>query len=102
MTAFGTYEAEPEDKWGGARTIMAEHYGPDKGHQWKFKFDNGYGASVIDDGYGSQAGLFELAVLGPDGHLDYSTPITDDVLGHLTADEVAETLSKIEALAVSA
>lgn len=73
-----------------------------EGTQWKFRFDNGYGASVINDGYGREKGLYELAVLGPDGHLTYETPITDDVLGYLTADEVAEALDKIAALPAEA
>jgi hypothetical protein len=68
------------------------------GAQWKFKFENGFGASVINDGYGAETGTYELAVLGPDGHLDYSTPVTDDVLGWLTEDEVVTALDQIEAL----
>lgn len=68
------------------------------GSQWKFKFANGYGASVINDGYGAEAGRYELAVLGQDGHLCHDTPITDDVLGWLTEDEVAAALDAIEAL----
>ena len=62
------------------------------------KFDNGYGASVIDHGYGSEDGLFEIAVIGPDGRIDCTTPITNDVLGYLTADDVLEVLADIEAL----
>lgn len=72
---------------------------PFDGHQSEFKFANGYGASVIDDGYGRESGLYELAVIGKDNRLDYSTPITNDVLGWLTAEEVAEVLDRIEALA---
>lgn len=68
------------------------------GTQWEFRFPNGYGASVIDDGYGGDSGLYELAVLNPDGRLDYSTPITDDVLGWLTAEDVTARLDEIAAL----
>jgi len=62
-------------------------------------FNNGYGASVIktDRSYGGKDGLYELAVLF-DGLISYDTPITDDVLGHLTEGEVTELLQKIEAL----
>lgn len=67
------------------------------GKQWKFNFPNGFGASVINDGYGREAGRFELAVFGPDDHITYDTPITDDVLGHLTEEEVAEALDRIAA-----
>ena len=65
-----------------------------------FKFDNGYGASVIRGfgSYGYQDGLYELAVLGPGGRLVYDTPITDDVLGHLTPDEVNDLLDRIAGL----
>lgn len=63
----------------------------------RIHFPNGYGASVIDTGYGSRDGLFELAVLA-DGKLCYTTPITSDVLGWLTADDVDATLAAIEAL----
>ena len=68
------------------------------GSQWKFRFPNGYGASVINDGYGAESGLYELAVLDAEGHLAYDTPVTDDVLGWLTEEQVAETLDKIAAL----
>lgn len=72
----------------------------DKG--WKFVFDNGYGASVIDDGYGKEKGLYELAVIekstGENNryNLCYDTPITNDVLGNLTDEEVQKTLAKIK------
>lgn len=61
-------------------------------------FPNGYGVSVIDDGYGSSRGLYELAVLGPDGRLCYDTPITDDVLGHLSADDVTKYMAEVQIL----
>jgi len=62
-------------------------------------FDNGYGASVVKTNmsYGGKEGLYELAVLF-DGLISYDTPITDDVIGFLTEDEVTELLQKIEAL----
>lgn len=34
----------------------------------------------------------------PDGNLDYTTPITDDVLGYLSEAEANKVLSDIEAL----
>ncbi len=69
-----------------------------------YKFANGYGASVVkgEHTYGGDEGLWELAVLKfkTDGDyvLDYSTPITEDVEGHLTDDAVEVLLDKIEAL----
>jgi hypothetical protein len=69
------------------------------GEQWTFKFDNGYGASVITGGiaYCNEAQPYELAVLRH-GELCYDTPITDDVIGYLTSDEVYELLDRIEQL----
>ena len=61
-------------------------------------FANGYTASVINDGYGSREGLTELAVLYQ-GAVCYDTPVTDDVLGHLTREELLTALLKVEALA---
>lgn len=68
------------------------------GKQFKFLFENGRGASVINDGYGGDQGLYELAVLDTDGHIDYSTPLTDDVLGYLTEADVTDALDRIAAL----
>ena len=67
--------------------------------QWKFKFDNGYGASVITGGiaYCNEEQPYELAVL-KHGELCYDTPITDDVIGYLTSNEVYDLLDKIEQL----
>ena len=60
-------------------------------------FDNGYGASVITGGYGDESAPYELAVLHR-GRIVYDTPITDDVIGWLTAAEVEELLDRIAAL----
>ena len=65
----------------------------------KVSFDNGYGASVITGGmfYTSDSHPFELAVL-KGGKLCYDTPITTDVLGHLTEDAVQDLLLQIKEL----
>ena len=70
------------------------------GIQYHFKADNGYGASIVRHGfsYGNSEGLWELAVIGKDGDLCYDTPITDDVLGYLSEEEVNSTLAKIAEL----
>lgn len=70
------------------------------GERREYKFANGYGASVVRHpfSYGHEEGLWELAVLGPDGHIIYATPITDDVLGYLSEEAVNEALAKISAL----
>jgi len=70
------------------------------GKQARITFDNGYGASVVchSFSYGGKNGLYELAVLGKDGDLTYDTPVTNDVLGYLTPDEVTENMLFIQAL----
>lgn len=83
---FGTeHDAEHETYLGG------DHY--------TFTFDNGYGASVIRNriSYGRDEGRWELAVLHGDS-ITYDTPLTNDVIGHLSEADVAETLRAIEAL----
>lgn len=69
------------------------------GEQWIFSFSNGYGASVITGGiaYCNEGQPYELAVL-KHGELCYDTPITDDVIGYLTSDEVFDLLDRIEQL----
>lgn len=64
-----------------------------------FKFDNGYGASLVrcPGSYGYEDGLWELAVL-KNGELCYDTPITDDVIGRLNdpeADAILEEISRL-------
>jgi hypothetical protein len=70
-----------------------------QGYRQRFKFDNGYAASVVSfwGSYGGNEGLFELAVFH-DGQLVYDTPITKDVEGRLTFREVADLLDKVKAL----
>lgn len=70
------------------------------GIQYKFKAENGYGASIVRHSfsYGNENGLWELAVIDKDGRISYDTPITDDVLGRLTEEEVNSTLVKISEL----
>ena len=96
------------------------------GIQKLYFFDNGYGASVARLKMGSdELGLFKLAklikgenddVYGSytsnenewevgilkgdidDYSLTYDTHITDDVLGHLTEDEVEDVLQEVKSL----
>lgn len=64
-----------------------------------YEFPNGLGASVISHAYsyGGDLGLWELAVLS-NGNLNYNTPITSDVEGHLTWEDVETLLRKISEL----
>ena len=66
-------------------------------------FDNGYGASVITGRifYTDEEHPYELAVLkkNEDGYdICYDTPITNDILGHLTAEDVDRILCDIKNL----
>lgn len=70
------------------------------GIQARVQFDNGFGASIVKGPYtyGGDEGLYEIAVLDKDGSLTYETPITNDVIGHLTEDDVTNILSQIQNL----
>lgn len=78
---------------------LYKHHRYHNSEQWEFKFDNGYGASVITVStvYCNEAQPYELAVL-EQGELCYDTPIADDVIGYLTSDEVYDLLDRIEQL----
>ena len=66
----------------------------------RIKFDNGYGASIVQGPhtYGGEDGLYELAVLNSNGDLIYDTPITSDVEGYLSEAQVTDLLIKIQQL----
>jgi hypothetical protein len=72
-------------------------------------FDNGYGVSIIqhDFSYGGDKGLWELAVIkktkneGEGWDICYDTPITSDVLGHLSENEVNNVVEKVKALSLA-
>lgn len=73
-------------------------------------FRNGYGASIVRHGYsyGHEDDLWEVAVIIHDYYgsdpemmhweLCYDTPITDDVLGWLSDDDVVNTCKEISKL----
>lgn len=94
---------------------MGKHFEPttkrsiNGGFQHLYRFPNGYGASVVSHyfSYGHEEGLWELAVIHwPDPEnqhiynfdLTYETPVTGDVVGRLTPEDVTELLTQIEAL----
>jgi len=66
----------------------------------RIKFDNGYGASVVKGPhtYGGDQGLYELAVTDSNDDLTYSTPVTNDVEGYLTEEDVTKLLEQIQNL----
>lgn len=63
-------------------------------------FDNGYGVSVIKTpfSYGGKMGLYELAVLDSGEDITYNTPVTNDVLGHLSEEEVTKYMIEVQKL----
>ena len=70
------------DKYGD---YIKDHPSYSTAEQTFYEFPNGYGASVI---YGASTYDLELAVLkwdkdGGDWEIDYTTPITNDVVGHI-------------------
>ena len=69
------------------------------GCQYKFKFPNRYGASVIKQpySYGYFWDLWELAILKNDT-LCYNTPIAFDVIGYLSDEAVNDFLNRIRSL----
>jgi hypothetical protein len=77
-----------------------EHKNHGAGKHAIITFDNEYGASVVCTpySYGGKSGLYELAVLGKDGGLSYDTPITNDVLGYLTEQDVTNVMKQIQDL----
>ena len=73
------------------------------GEMYKIFFPNGYGASIVLGAlfYSNGVDTYEVGVVKgneADWGLTYETPITDDVLGHLSETEVFETLKQIEEL----
>ena len=77
---------------------------PLNGIQRIFKFENGYGASVVkhEHSYGNEDDLWELAVIVFNANggweITYNTSVTGDVVGWLSNKEVQEYLEKIQAL----
>ena len=75
------------------------------GVQKIYKFENGYGASVVchDGSYGGpydefEKNLWEIAVLDSEGVITYHTPVTQDVIGRASDDEVTRVLKEISEL----
>ena len=65
-----------------------------------FIFHNGYGASVINDGYGGNEGLFEVALIKSNKQgwwIDYDNDKLKDVSGFLDDKGVKDHLAYIKA-----
>lgn len=89
-----------------AMTFAELKFGPwDAGHpeygvQARHTFSNGYKVSVIKTkySYGGFEGKYELAVLHPDVGIVYDTPVTSDVEGWLSEDDVSRLMGEVAAL----
>jgi len=72
------------------------------GSQDIYRFDNGYGASVINSwmSYGTELAVIQFSDEDNESFsLTYSTPITGDVIGHIEDDNELNTiLEQIKAL----
>ena len=70
------------------------------GKKARMAFENGYGVSVVSHtySYGGKDGLFEIAVLDKDGDLTYDTPVTNDVIGYLTEEDVTDVMKQVQEL----
>jgi len=88
------------DSWGKYRDFLQDTKYINDGVQHVYKFENGYGASVVkhDYSYGGKSGLWEIAVLDSDDELCYHTPITQDVIGYLAWKKVELYLEEIKQL----
>lgn len=71
------------------------------GVQLLFRFQNGYGASLVSHmgSYGNEIAVIEFQEDG-NWKISYDTNITEDVLGHLDDEEIIETLGKIQNIIV--
>jgi hypothetical protein len=66
-------------------------------------FPNGYGVSVVQfpGSYGYEEHLYEVAILKgleEDWEICYDTPITDDVIGYQSMEDIDNLLSQVESL----
>ena len=66
-------------------------------------FPNGYGVSVVQfpGSYGYEERLYEVAILKgleEDWEICYDTPITDDVIGYQSMEDIDNLLSQVESL----
>ena len=71
-------------------------------------FPNGYGVSVVrfttpfgSGSYGAEEGLYEVAILKgleEDWEICYDTPITDDIIGYQSVEDIDNLLSQVESL----
>lgn len=68
--------------------VLDDAHGIRDGHfNARYRFPNGFGASVIGSTHNGEVEVGVIRYFGPgenDWTLTYDTPITDDVIGHVT------------------
>ena len=87
------------------RNLSFKKHPAGEGLQGVMNFPNGYGVSVVRfkihhswfASYTNNEEEWELAVF-KDGHLCYTSGITDDVVGYLNARQVTQYMKRIQAL----
>lgn len=78
------------------------------GFQARMDFENGFGVSVVCGLHlystpranlyaASMYEAYEVAIM-EDGHLTYDTPITDDVIGYASPEEVTSIMERVQNL----
>lgn len=71
------------------------------GFQVKVHFPNGYGVSIVNHEYAyCDENTYELAVLKND-KLYYKTPITYDVLGHQTKEQITKIMEELQSYEIN-
>ena len=70
------------------------------GKRSRIHFENGFGVSVVSHSYsyGGRDGLYEVAVLDSNNELTYDTPVTSDVIGYLTEEDVTDVMKQVQDL----
>ena len=87
---FSDLDFQPHEDWNDG--VQAIHL-----------FENGYGVSVIRTpfSYGGPNGLYEVAVIrgnSDNWQITYDTPITGDVLGWQTPQDIDDVLNRVQSL----
>lgn len=86
------------------KNIVVEHFVPNPangGTQIIYRFTNDYGASIVNHSYsyGTELAVIKFNGSGIDDFdLTYDTPITSDVMGHLSPEEINVILQNISEL----
>lgn len=91
-----------EEKYAEQLKNMAETFEQKSlfaGLQYTAYFKNGYGIDIVkhNGSYGRESDKWEIAIM-KDGECNYDTPITDDVIGWLTSEEVMHYAIRVKLL----